>query len=60
MKNESELANLSEKIGLLRGLTEEILDAGRRIPAVERNTRRILASVAMLERNVSDVREFAS
>jgi hypothetical protein len=58
--NDSELADLSEKIGRLRILAQEILDAGRRIPAVERNTKRILAGVAMLERNVSDVRELAS
>jgi hypothetical protein len=50
--------NLHEKIGRLRDFAKEILDAGDRIPAVERDAKRILAGVAMLERNISDVRGF--
>jgi hypothetical protein len=58
--DEEVLKKLNEKIGQLRDLAEEILEAGEGIPAVERNTARILAGVAMLELNVSDVREFLS
>jgi hypothetical protein len=56
--DDNELLSLYEKIGRLRALAEEILRAGNGIPAVERNVKRILAGVAMLERNISDVREF--
>jgi hypothetical protein len=55
--DEAELKKLDEKIWRLRHLAEEVLEAGDGIPAVERNTARILASVAMLELNLCDVRE---
>jgi hypothetical protein len=51
------IAELDRKIRQLRGLVEEILDLGDGIEAVKRNGRRILASTAMLEMNVCDVKD---
>jgi hypothetical protein len=49
------LKELDRKIQDLRRVAEEIKIMGANIPAIERNTVRILASIKMLELNVSDV-----
>ncbi|MCX8111304.1 MAG: hypothetical protein N3D15_08665 [Syntrophorhabdaceae bacterium] len=36
---------------------QEIIEAGKEIEAVKRNTKRILASIYMLELNISDIRD---
>lgn len=55
MIDEERLKSLAEKIEQVRRLVEEIRAEGAGMPAVERNSARILASVAMLEFNVNDV-----
>ena len=54
MKNNFELARMADNIGLLRKTTEALRKMGKDLPAVEKNTNRILASVKMLELNISD------
>jgi hypothetical protein len=46
---------LDIKIRELRKLAEEIMVKGGEIEAVKRNTKRILASVKMLEVNICDL-----
>ena len=55
MIDEERLKSLAGKIEQVRRLVEEIRAEGADMPAVERNSARILASVAMLEFNVNDV-----
>ncbi len=49
------IEELDRKIQDLRQVAEELRVMGANIPAVERNTVRILASIKMLELNVSDI-----
>lgn len=55
MIDEERLKSLAGKIEQVRRLVGEIRAEGADMPAVERNSARILASVAMLEFNVNDV-----
>lgn len=54
MKNNFDLARMADNIGLLRKTTEALRKMGKDLPAVEKNTSRILASIKMLELNISD------
>ena len=54
MKNNFELARMADNIGLLRKTTEALRKMGKDLPAVEKNTNRILASIKMLELNIID------
>ena len=47
-----EIKEIDKKIRKLRKLAEEILIQGGEIEAVKRNTKRALASIAMLELNI--------
>lgn len=51
-----DIEEMDERIKQMRQLAEELKVKGRRIQAVERNVDRILASIKILELNVSDVR----
>jgi len=51
---ENELKKIDDKIKLLRNTAEELKSLTENIPAVTRNTNRLLASVKMMELNVSD------
>ena len=51
------LNKINEKIQLLKKAAEELNQLGENFPALARNTVRILASVKMLEINVSDLVE---
>jgi prefoldin subunit 5 len=51
-----DIEEMDERIKQMRQLAEELKVKGRRIQAVERNVDRILASIKMLELNISDVR----
>jgi hypothetical protein len=53
--NNKEFNILDKKIRELRKLAEEIMAKGGQIEAVKRNTKRILASVKMLEVNICDL-----
>ena len=53
--NIKEIKEIDKKIRELRKLAEDIMEQGKKIEAVKRNTKRILASIAMLELNISDL-----
>ena len=52
-----ELDKINQKIQLMKKTAEELNRIGENFPALARNTVRILASVKMLEINVSDLIE---
>ena len=53
--DEAELKRMHDRIQALRRAAEDVQKAGERIPAVERNTRRILGGIDMLERSICDL-----
>jgi hypothetical protein len=57
MAQKIDLKKLHTKIQLMKKTAEELKRMGENFPAINRNTVRILASVKMLEINVSDVVE---
>jgi hypothetical protein len=52
-----EIKKLDTRIKAIKKAAQELKALSRRIPAVDRNTARILASVKMLEINISDVKD---
>ena len=50
-----DLEAIDEKIQLMKKAAQELKEMGRNIPAMDRNLLRILASIKMLEINISDV-----
>jgi hypothetical protein len=50
-----DLKALAEEIGRIEAAANKLLELGRDFPAVAKNSVRILASVRMLQINVSDV-----
>lgn len=57
MNAQFKIKEMDEKIQLLRKTAEELMAIGGEIEAVKKNLVRLLASTAMLELNISDVRE---
>jgi len=57
MGQQIDIKKIDEKIQLLKKTTEELNQQCQDFPAIARNTVRILASVKMLEINVSDLVE---
>ena len=57
MKPRIDLNEIDVKIQLMKKTAEELNRIGEDFPALARNTVRILASVKMLEINVSDLAE---
>jgi hypothetical protein len=55
-----DLNKINAKIQLMKQAAEELNQLGENFPALARNTVRILASVKMLEINVSDLVELDS
>ena len=55
MGQQIDIKKLDTKIQLLKKTTEELNQLCQDFPAIARNTVRILASVKMLEINVSDL-----
>jgi hypothetical protein len=55
--NRREIKKLDTKIKAIKKAAQELKELSGRLPAVDRNVERILASVKMLEINVSDVLE---
>ena len=55
-----DIKKIDEKIQLLKKTTEELNRQCQDFPAIARNTARILASVKMLEINISDLVELDS
>lgn len=58
MPTENELKKIDDKIKLLRNTAEELKGLAENIPAITRNTTRLLASVKMMELNISDCIDF--
>jgi len=50
------IPELDERIRKMRILAEELKEMGKGIQAVEKNADRILASISVLELNISDVK----
>ncbi|MGD2186704.1 MAG: hypothetical protein PVI71_11285 [Desulfobacterales bacterium] len=57
MAQQFDLDKINEKIQLMKKTAQELNQIGESFPAIARNTVRILASVKMLEINVSDLAE---
>jgi hypothetical protein len=55
MAEELNLKEIDGKIQSMRKTAEELKTMGRDFPALYRNTSRILASIKMLELNISDM-----
>ena len=53
--NRQEMRKMEARIKTIRKTAEELKDLYGGIPAIERNAARILASVKMLEINISDL-----
>jgi len=60
MKPGIDLNQINAKIQVMKQAAEELNHIGENFPALARNTVRILASVKMLEINVSDLVELDS
>ena len=58
MLNENELKKIDKKIKLLSKTAMELKILAENIPAITRNTTRLLASVKMMELNISDCIDF--
>jgi len=50
-----DLEEIDEKIQMMKEIAQELKEMGKNIPAMDRNLLRILASIKMLEINISDV-----
>jgi hypothetical protein len=57
MAREIDLHEINDKIQLMKKTAEDLNRIGEDFPAIARNTVRILASVKMLEINISDLVE---
>jgi hypothetical protein len=57
MVKQIDLHEINDKIQLLKKTAEDLNRIGEDFPAIARNTVRILASVKMLEINISDLVE---
>ncbi|MBW2442740.1 MAG: hypothetical protein JRH12_19870 [Deltaproteobacteria bacterium] len=57
MAQQIDLHEINDKIQLMKKTAEDLNRIGEGFPAIARNTVRILASVKMLEINVSDLVE---
>ena len=57
MAQQIDLKEINDKIQLMKKTAQELNRIGEDFPAIARNTVRILASVKMLEINISDLVE---
>ena len=60
MMTQDDLKMIDKKIQVMKSSAEELKRLGDNFPALARNSIRILASLKMLEINVSDLVELAS
>ncbi|CAB1080767.1 hypothetical protein D1AOALGA4SA_8443 [Olavius algarvensis Delta 1 endosymbiont] len=60
MMTQNDLKEIDEKIQVMKRTAKELNRLGDQFPALARNSVRILASVKMLEINVSDLVELTS
>ena len=52
---DTHLEEIEQKIRTMKRIAEELKELGLNFPALAKNTSRILASIKMLELNVSDL-----
>ena len=57
MNSPNDLKKMHEKIQVMKSTAEELNRMGENFPALARNSVRILASIKMLEINISDLVE---
>jgi hypothetical protein len=57
MEERNDLKEMARKIAAMKKTAVELREMGEDFPALYRNTSRILASIKMLELNVSDLNE---
>lgn len=55
MAEEIDLKEIDDRIQLIKKTADELKQMADKFPALDRNTSRILASIKMLEINVSDL-----
>jgi septal ring factor EnvC (AmiA/AmiB activator) len=55
MEKQMDLKRINGKIQAMKKLEKELQDQANEFPALSRNTVRILASLKMLELNISDI-----
>jgi hypothetical protein len=55
--NQTDLLQMADNICQLRQTAEALRAMGKKLPAVDKNTARILASIKMLELNICDPAE---
>ena len=55
--NRREIRKIDTRIKVIKKAAQELKELSAWIPAIDRNTVRILASVKMLEINISDVKD---
>ena len=60
MSAQDDIKKIDDKIQVLKRTAEELKRMGEDFPALARNSTRILASIKMLELNVSDLVELDS
>lgn len=58
MITENEIKKIDDKIKLLRDTAEELNSLSDSVPTINRNTTRLLATVKMMELNISDCIDF--
>jgi hypothetical protein len=58
MPSEDDIKNIDDKIKLLRKTATELKSLAENIPAITKNTTRLIASVKMMELNISDFIDF--
>lgn len=59
MMDKASLDQMAEYIQNMRNMAETLKEAGAGIQSIERNVTRILASIRLLEMNVSDISKIA-
>jgi hypothetical protein len=60
MMTQNDLKKIDEKIQVMKSTAQELNRLGDNFPALSRNSIRILASIKMLEINISDLVELDS
>ena len=55
MSNDIDLKDIDSKIQSIKKIAEDLSQTYSDFPAIKRNTARLLASVKMLEINISDI-----
>jgi predicted translin family RNA/ssDNA-binding protein len=60
MDYENGLIEIDKKIQRIKKAVEELKEIGKGFPSLYQNSHRILASIKMLELNISDIKDLAA